>query len=328
MCKIYIPELAMHDIINVLMFKIANQKPKRIIMKFNRQLALSLLVITSFYAKAQIDADKLEKELLDSLYILEIEKATSVPKVLHAEPLYIDLIRDLGARKGENEWNVGVGMMDKKRYDEFTALIEYEWAPIDRLGLEVELPFSLYYPHNNGERIVGNDTLRPSSRLNSLKLAAQWSFYVSEKYSTTLALGYLHEFEMVDFNHYGRNRLHRGNIYNPFFIAAKRWADNFHTLVYAGPFIEQYFTTTGYHITQQINSNFHYMIPGTRNFVGIEINKEWEPGDFDMTIRPQMRVSLADNLMVGVVIGIPAFRESERFSSFIRLIYEPRHKHK
>jgi hypothetical protein len=29
------------------------------------------------------------------------------PKILHAEPLYIDLIRGLGARKGEREWNVG-----------------------------------------------------------------------------------------------------------------------------------------------------------------------------------------------------------------------------
>ncbi|GCC52860.1 hypothetical protein SanaruYs_30990 [Chryseotalea sanaruensis] len=34
-------------------------------------------------------------------------------KIDHAEPLYIDLIRDLGARKGEREWNVGLGMTDK-----------------------------------------------------------------------------------------------------------------------------------------------------------------------------------------------------------------------
>ena len=28
-------------------------------------------------------------------------------KISHAEPLYLDLVRDLGARKGEREWNVG-----------------------------------------------------------------------------------------------------------------------------------------------------------------------------------------------------------------------------
>ncbi|RZK46787.1 MAG: phosphoribosylformylglycinamidine synthase, partial [Pedobacter sp.] len=39
------------------------------------------------------------------------------------------------------------------------------------------------------------------------------------------------------------------------------------------------------------------------------------------------RVSLADNLMVGIVTGIPIRRENERFSSFLRLIYEPKHKH-
>ena len=36
-------------------------------------------------------------------------------KIEHAEPLFIDLIRDLGARKGEREWNVGMGMFDRLR---------------------------------------------------------------------------------------------------------------------------------------------------------------------------------------------------------------------
>jgi hypothetical protein len=286
------------------------------------------LLFGCYNSHAQIDSVRIEKDLLDSLYILEVESPKyGIPKVLHAEPLYIDLIRDLGARKGENEWNVGFGLMDRKRYEEYSALVEYEWAPIDRLGLEVELPFSLYYPYNNDGRTM-IDSIRPSSRLNSLKLAAQWSFFVSDKYNTTLALGYLHEFELIDFNSYGRERLYKGNIFNPFFVAAKRWGDNFHTLVYAGPVIESYLNSTNYFVSNQINTNFHYMIPGTRNFVGVEINKELKPGDFDMTIRPQLRVSLADNLMIGIVTGIPVYRENERFSSFLRLIYEPRHRHK
>jgi hypothetical protein len=53
-----------------------------------------------------------ENQLKDSLYIKEVENPKLRPKVLHAEPLYIDLIRDLGARKDEKEWNVGFGLVD------------------------------------------------------------------------------------------------------------------------------------------------------------------------------------------------------------------------
>lgn len=67
------------------------------------------------------------------------------------------------------------------------------------------------------------------------------------------------------------------------------------------------------------------MIQGTRNFIGIEFNKTLDAGDFDMTIRPQMRLGIADNLLVGIVTGIPLARENERFSTFLRLIWEPAH---
>tara|TARA_R110002020_G_scaffold91560_2_gene222353 strand:+ start:97995 stop:98870 length:876 start_codon:yes stop_codon:yes gene_type:complete len=259
------------------------------------------------------------KQTIDSLYIVQIEVNEQPIKVLHAEPLYIDLIRDLGARKGEREWNLGLGLTDKNTYDEYTALIEYEWAPLNRLGLEVELPFSLYYPTN------GNLNA-PGSRLNSLKLAGQYSFYVSERYSTSMAVGYIHEFGLPPFNDYGKESLIRENAYNPFFVAAKRWGNNFHTLLYTGPAISHYFDGSQLHTSWQINSNFHYMIPGTRNFLGIEFNKTFEQGDFDMTLRPQMRLGIADNLLIGIVTGIPISRENERFSSFLRLIYEPPHK--
>ncbi|HMQ00292.1 MAG TPA: HAEPLYID family protein, partial [Cyclobacteriaceae bacterium] len=235
--------------------------------------------------------------------------------------LFIDLIRDLGARKGEKEWNVGMGLTDNTRYDEYEALIEYEWAPINRLGLEVELPFTFYYPVN-GE--TNRDSI-PRNKLNSLKMAAQWSFFVSTKLATTLALGYLHEFEITPFEDYGKKRFFEGNIFNPFFIAAKRWGLNYHTLVYAGPVIEKRFGNHPANTHMQINTNFHYMIPGTRNFIGLEVNKEVYKNDFDMILRPQLRVGITDNVLIGIVTGIPVQRENERFSSFFRLIYEPGH---
>ena len=277
----------------------------------------------SFFAATDAEAQSEQElnEAKDSVYIHEIEDKTEPDKVLHAEPLYIDLIRDLGARKGEREWNVGDGLTDNNQYDKYTALVEYEWAPVNRLGLEVEMPFSFYYP-------TAENSETPKSKLNSFKVAAQYSFFVSERHSTSMAVGYIQEFEMNEFAHYSSDRLFTGNIYNPFFVAAKRWGSNFHTLLYTGPAVAQHFGYTGTHTSWQINSNIHYMIPGTRNFIGVEFNKTIEHGDFDMTVRPQMRVSIADNLLVGIVAGIPIKRENERFSTFLRLIYEPGHRSK
>ena len=62
-------------------------------------------------------------------------------------------------------------------------------------------------------------------------------------------------------------------MYNPFLVIAKRWGTNFHTLIYTGPRIEQNFSTNKLHTLYDINTSFHYMIPGTRNFIGIEVNK-------------------------------------------------------
>lgn len=245
-------------------------------------------------------------------------------KLLHAEPLYIDLIRDLGARKGEREWNVGLGLTDNNDFDRYTALIEYEFAPINRLGLEVELPFTFYYPMNGNRH---RDSL-PQNRLNSLKLAGQYTFLVSERMQTSMAIGYIHELELAPFKQYSKGKMVTGNVYNPFFIAAKKWGRNFHTLVYTGPYMTHHFYDGSLHTSWQINSNFHFMIPGTRNFMGVEMNKEIKHGNWDMTIRPQLRLSVADNLLVGIVAGIPLSRENERLSSFVRLIYEPKHKHR
>jgi hypothetical protein len=78
----------------------------------------------------------------------------------------------------------------------------------------------------------------------------------------------------------------------------------------------------------QHNYNIHYMIPGTRNFLGIELNHVFINSRSEMVIRPQMRISIADNLMIGIVTGIPLQKGNERLSSFFRIIYEPSHKHK
>lgn len=288
--------------------------------KMNRIIFLCFSCLFSHLLTAQIENSKTTK---DSLYVEEVQNFNSTDKVLHAEPLFIDLIRDLGARKGEREWNVGLGLTDNSKYDAYTTLVEYEWAPIDRLGLEIELPFSFYYRTTADE----SDEMEVSrNKLNSLKFAAQYSFYVSEKNKMSMAVGYIQEFGLTSFAKYGKENLFTENVYNPFFVAAKRWGNNYHTLVYTGPTIGHHFSTKDVAIKWQVNTNFHYMISGTRNFIGIEFNKVFEQNNFDMIIRPQMRVAISDQLIIGIVTGIPITKNQERLSSFLRLIYEPKHK--
>lgn len=284
-------------------------------MNIQKNVMLILLLASSTYTYSQnTNPEK------DSLYIQQVEDNKEPDKVLHAEPLYIDLIRDLGARKGEKEWNIGLGLTDNLEFDSYEALIEYEWAPIDRLGLEVELPFTFYTASDGAEKIS-----IPNNRLNSMKVATQWSFFVNERMATSMAIGYINEFELSDFGNFGKPLI-KGNVYNPFLVVAKRWGTNFHSLIYTGPQIEHDFSTDQIHSQYDINTSFHYMISGTRNFLGVEFNKVIHQGDFDMVIRPQMRLGIVDNLMIGIVAGIPISKENERLSSFVRLIWEPKHK--
>jgi hypothetical protein len=279
-----------------------------------------LFVLLSYQLSAQEDSVSMERRILDSLYIIEVQDKFEKDKVLHAEPLYIDLIRDLGARKGEKEWNVGYGVGSHKNYTSYEALVEYEWAPIDRLGLEVEIPLII----NRTVQGVQKDSI-PASRVESLKLALQWSFFVSEKRATTLALGYIHEFELSDFRNFGKPFIY-GNIYNPFLVAAKRWGQNFHTLIYTGPAFLHTFRTGQVKVQFEWHTNVHYMIPGTRNFIGLEINKYLMGNDFDITLRPQMRLAIADNFLLGIVPSIPIERKEERLGMFLRVIWEPGHR--
>ena len=260
---------------------------------------------------------KQERQAFDSAYIEFVEDEQSPDKVLHAEPLYIDLIRDLGARKGEREWNVGLGLTDNLDFDSYDFLVEYEFAPINRLGVEFELPFTFY----SAQAGTPKDSL-PGDHLDAIKLATQWSFFVSEEMATSMALGYIHEFLTNDFDKM-KDEFFIGQLYNPFFVIAKRWGTNFHSLIYTGPMFKKYSASDSWINSYDLNANIHYMVSSTRNFIGIEFNMTFQQKDFDMTIRPQMRLDISEYLLIGILAGIPVEREEERFSAFVRLIWEP-----
>ncbi len=255
----------------------------------------------------------------DSLFVDQVERSASPYKVLHAEPLFIDLIRDLGARKGEAEWNVGMGLTDRLGFDEYKVLVEYEWAPIDRLGVELEVPVTIYSAAA-GARDV------PRNRVEGLKAAVQRTVLVSEKQQASVALGYLHEFRGAVGARGSDAGRGAGFIANPFVVAAKRWGTHTHTLVYAGTKVTRDGASFDAPL-HEINTSMHWMITGTRNFVGVEINKEVERRSLNAVMRPQMRLGIADNMLMGIAVGVPLNRERERLGFFLRMIYEPGSRH-
>lgn len=281
-----------------------------------RNFLTAMAVFLSAYGIAQ------EGHVADSIAVEPKNEASLPLKLHHAEPLYIDLMRDLGARKGEKEWNFAMGVTENGGYYELTPLVEYEWAPMDRLGLEVEVPFVLY----SGEK---QPYQSPGSRMEGLKIAGQYTFLVSEKYYTSMAVGYINELEFNAFKDYNK-RILTGNIYNPFFVVAKGWGKDKHwsTLIYTGPQFIHHFEGNHLNVNWQINTSVHYLIPHTKNFIGLEIDKDISKERFNLTLRPQMRVAIKDNLVLGLVAGIPTNRTYEGFSGFARLIYEPPHKDK
>jgi hypothetical protein len=236
-------------------------------------------------------------------------------KVSHAEPLYMDLVRDLGARKGEKEINVAGEFAKGKNYNKYGLLAEYEFAPINRLGLEVEGDFSFFKKKQNHLET-------PENKLECLRFSAQYTFFVSTKLKTSMAVGYTQIFEFDPPKDASKTNLISGTVYNPFFVAAKRWGDNFHTVLYTYPLFERNLYENSTEVNWEVNTSFLYTIPQTKHFVGVELNQEFTDGEYKITARPQVKAKVNENLAVGLVAGIPLSKSHEGFSTFIRLIHE------
>ena len=251
-----------------------------------------------------------------SIRAQETEVSPSILKLPHAEPLYFDLICGPGAHKGEREWNVGAEFRNTETYNAYPLLIEYEFTPVDRLGVEVEADFLLFKGKN-----ATSET--PKDQIESLRIAGQYSFFVSPKHGTSLAVGYTQQVYINSFQNLGKDRLVTGIGYNPFFIAAKTWRKNIHGLFFLSPVWAHDFEERSIEATWFVNSSFHYTIPGSKHFVGVEFNKEITSDAFQMTIRPQMKIAFNEHIAVGFAAGFPINQPGEGFSSFFRFIYEP-----
>ena len=248
------------------------------------------------------------------------KEVTQKPKVSHAEPLYIDLMRDLGAHKGEAEINVGFGVASHKGYNEYNGFIEYEWAPVDRLGLEVEIPFSF---NNKTSKNDGSFNV-PNNKLEGLKLASQYTFLVNEKRKLSMAVAYVHEFEINNFKRIGhQGKFFTGMKMNPVFIAAKNYG-HFNTTLYTGPVFQHNFSEQKIETGASINTSVMYVIPNSKNFIGIENNLDVDKKGFHYTLRPQIKLAIQHNFMIGLVTGIPITKHNgTNLDVMTRIIWEP-----
>lgn len=251
--------------------------------------------------------------LVSFVAVRNVQAQTTPVKVSHAEPLYLDLVRDLGARQGEREFNIGASFRKLEHANEYGFLAEYEFAPINRLGMEVETDFSFF--SRNGEEEA------EKNKLEGIKFSAQYSFLVSPEYAMSLALGYTEAIKLTEFLNYGRQQLFTGAVHNPFFVAAKRFGNDFHSLLLAGPLFAQRFYTNKYDLNWQASASLHYTI--SKHFIGIEINNETDHGQLDVALRPQMKLRMNKNLAIGFVTGFSLTKSKEGVSSFFRIIYEP-----
>jgi len=245
-------------------------------------------------------------------------------KIHHTEPLYVDLIRDLGARKGEKEWNAGWSINDEKNFISYSGFVEYEFSPINRLGLEVELPFSFYQTLDQEY-----STEVPKHRIEGLKMASQYTFWVSNRYQLSMAVGYMNELKFHSFHTMSiRKDILKGNEYSPFIIVAKKWSKNIHSLLYSGPVWKQDFATGKIHSSIQSNFSMHYVFPGTSHFIGVEFNQELTANGLQTIVRPQAKVKVSSGLYLGMLTGIPVYSYDQGMSFMIRVIYEPKKRSK
>ena len=270
----------------------------------------------SLTALAQTTNDTI---LIDSIHHTHLTEKKLKPKVDHAEPLYIDLMRDLGARKGEAEINVGFGIGAHKNYNELYGFAEYEWAVADRLGMEVEIPFSF----NKSTGDAPNVSI-PNNKIEGLKLATQYTFLVNEKRQMSMAFAYVHEFELNTFKQLGnKGSVLTGMKMNPVFVAAKNF-NQFNTMLYTGPVIEHHYKERKAEVGATINASMMYVLPNSKNFIGIENNMDIDKDGFHYYLRPQLKLALQHNLMVGLVTGVPLTKhEPSKLDVMTRIIWEP-----
>lgn len=238
-------------------------------------------------------------------------------KIEHADPVYEDLTTELGAQKGENNLNLNFGYRKlRERHHSLLAQIEYEFVPIDHLGFEIVIPYTVYF---NNELSMEP---RPDNKLEFLQWATQFTFLTDVQRGISMAVGFRNIFEIESPEETVARPAIEAIIYFPFFTFAKNWEDQFFFLISGGPEITQDLDPEDLEASIELNTAVHYKLSKTNHFIGVELNKTIEDSALQMYIRPQISYEFTDNLTLGVAIGIPTGIKDDKWNGFLRISYE------
>lgn len=278
------------------------------------KLAFVFLLLT-IVQKANAQDAKTENEVLE-----------------HYMPMYLDMPAEINVRKGYKEINLGLGYASFRDFNGQRMMLEYDFAPKNNLGFEIEVPF-IFVQNKNIQTNTGvDDVIVPEEGGNvqsamAMRLGVNYTLHSFIKAKTSISVGYFNEFETTPFAHFGKPLI-EANIYNPFFSIAKIWGERFHTMLYCGPAIRQSFTGEEAKTVFRFNPTISYHIGKLNkgNFVALECNNVWANGDAgQMVLRPQFLLQLTNKWKLGFVGGVPiATNNHLKGSGIVRLIYSPK----
>jgi len=260
------------------------------------------------------------------------EVKTEQIELSHYMPMYLDMPAELNVKKGYKEFNLGFGYASFKDFNGQRLMLEYDFAPIDKLGFEIEIPF-IFVQQKNAQTNTGiQDVIVPEEGGNiqsaiAMRLGLNYTIRSFIEAKTSISVGYFNEFESSPFVHFGKPIV-EANIYNPFFSVAKVWGNRFHTMIYTGPAIRQSFTGEETKTAYRFNPTISYHIGklSKENYIALECNNVWAKEDAgQMVLRPQFQIQLSEKWKFGFVGGVPiATGNHLNGSGILRIVYSPK----
>ena len=251
----------------------------------------------------------------------------------HYVPLYLDIPAELNVKKGYKEIDVAGGYGDFRDYNGVRGLIEYDFAPIDKLGFEIEVPFIFIHdkhalPVADPEEVVVPEEGGALESATSLRLGFTYTVAGFSAAKTTIAVGYNNELETSPFDEIGGGTpLFIANVYNPFIAIAKIWGERFHSMIYTGPAIKQEFDIHKSRTQYRLNTILSYRFGRGSNesFAGMECNQSFgKDSKAQWVLRPQVQLDLSYRWKIGIVAGVPIETSNHmKGGGFVRLMYSP-----
>lgn len=290
--------------------------------------SLPLFITLSFLTFGATFAQGIEADVL--------EKLNDKPELKHYAPLYLDIPAELNVRKGYKEVDVAGGYADFRDFNGVRSLIEYDFAPINNLGFEIEVPFVFVhdkhpFPAGDPEEVVVPEEGGAEASAMALRLGFTYTVLTLPTAKTTFAVGYNNELETSPFKESGGRRfgdpVFSANVYNPFLVAAKVWGERFHSMIYTGPAIKQDFESNKSKTQYRLNTILSYRFGKGDNesFAGVECNQSFGKDlKAQLLLRPQVQLHLSERWKLGLIAGIPVETETHlKGSGFIRVMYSP-----